>query len=98
MSEKVTKTVEKDETTKKPAATAKKAAEKTDKKDNWVKRTGRKIKKGMSDHPFWTAFGGAAAGSAATVGIGYAGKKLLNKRRENRNVCIPDENPLDPNL
>lgn len=99
MSEKVTKPVEKDETTKKPVATAKKAADKTtEKKENFLKRAGKKVKKGMQEHPFWTAFGGAAVGSAATVGVGYAGKKLVNKHRQ-KNAYIPQENDtLDPNL
>lgn len=97
MSEKVTKPVEKDETTKKPVATAKKVADKTEKKENFLKRTSKKVKKGMQEHPFWTAFGGAAVGSAATVGVGYAGKKLLNKRQAKNNVYIPEENTLDPN-
>ncbi len=97
MSEKVTKPVEKDETTKKPVATAKKVADKTEKKENFLKRAGKKVKKGMQEHPFWTAFGGAAVGSAATVGVGYAGKKLLNKRQAKNNVYIPEENTLDPN-
>ena len=97
MSEKTKKPVEEtveDAAAKKPAA--KKPAEKTEKKDNWFKRTGRKIKKGMSDHPFWTAFGGAAIGSGVTVAAGVGGKKLMEKRRQ-RNCYIPDENNIDPN-
>ena len=78
---------------KKPAA--KKADGDKEKKDNWFKRAGRKVKKGMSDHPFWTAFGGAAIGAGTTVAVGYGGKKLMEKRRE-RNAYIPDEN-IDPN-
>ncbi len=90
--------------TEKEATTAKKktAEKKSDKKDkqNWLKRTGKKVRDGMSNHPFWTAFGGAAVGSAATVGIGYGGKKLLQKRRERNNQCAPqfEDNSLDPNV
>ncbi len=70
-----------------------------EKKENWFKRTGKKIKKAMSDHPFWTAFGGAALGSAATVGVAEVGKRVINSRNE-RNVSYVQEDPnsLDPNL
>lgn len=88
------------------AAPAKTAAKKptTDKKaekePNWFVRTGRKFKKGMSDHPFWTAFGSAAAGSVVTVGIGFGGKKIIENRRAKKNACYiqDDNNSLDPNM
>ena len=72
-----------------------KSEDKTEKKDNWFKRTGKKVKTGMSNHPFWTAFGGAAIGAGTTVAVGYGGKKLLEKRRE-RNAYIPADSQ-DPN-
>ena len=97
MSEKVTKKdVAMEETPETPAKKpAKKAADKTEKKDNFIKRGYRKVKKGMSEHPFWTAFGGAALGAGTTVAVGYTGKKIMEKRRE-RNAYIPDETQ-DPN-
>lgn len=81
---------------KKPAA---KKTEKTEKKENFLKRGGRKVKNWMSDHPFASAAISAGLGSAATVGVGYGGKKLLETRREKRNAYIPaDESQnLDPN-
>lgn len=103
MSEKVTKkTPETEQESKAPekkTAAAKKPAEKkAEKEPNWFVRTGRKVKTGMSNHPFWTAFGGAAVGSAATVGIGFGGKKLIENRRAKKNApaYIQDDN-LDPN-
>lgn len=97
MSEKMNKTQEKEtenmNTKKEPS---KKPAAKTEKKENWFKRTGKKIRTGMEKHPFWTAFTGAAIGSGATVGLGYAGKKIIENRRERReNAYIPQQN--DPN-
>lgn len=102
MTEKVKKTEQEEmEATpaKKPAP--KKAEAKTEKKENWFKRTGKKVKKGMSEHPFWTAFGGAALGSAATVGIGYGGKKLVENHRAKKAAQQPvyvQDDSLDPNL
>lgn len=103
MSEKLKKTEQEQEQeatpAKKPAP--KKAEAKTEKKENWFKRTGKKVKKGMSEHPFWTAFGGAALGSAATVGIGYGGKKLVENHRAKKaaqNPVYVQDDSLDPNL
>lgn len=99
MSEKVTKKPETEETTaaaKKPAA---KKAEKTEKKDNFLKRGGRKVKNWMSEHPFLSSAISAGVGAGITVGAGYGGKKLIEKRREQRNAYIPaEENSIDPNL
>lgn len=91
MSEKVAnKNNQETETTKKE--TAKKPVAK---KENWFKRTGKKIRTGMEKHPFWTAFTGAAIGSGATVGLGYAGKKIMEGRRERRENAYLQQN--DPN-
>jgi len=91
MSEKVNNKNQETETVKKE--TAKKPVVKTEKKENWFKRTGKKIRTGMEKHPFWTAFTGAAIGSGATVGLGYAGKKIMENRRERReNAYIPQQN------
>ncbi|MDT3386715.1 MAG: hypothetical protein LIR46_02975 [Bacteroidota bacterium] len=90
MSEKVNKNQE-TETTKKEVT--KKPVAKTEKKENWFKRTGRKIRNGMEKHPFWTAFGGAAVGSATTVGLGYAGKKIMEGRRERRENAYIQNDP-----
>jgi hypothetical protein len=104
MSEKVKKTTETEEqevkaTPEKKANTKKPAEKKAEKEPNWFVRTGRKVKTGMSNHPFWTAFGGAAVGSAATVGIGFGGKKLIESRKAKKNaVYIQDDNNLDPNV
>ena len=72
------------------------------KKPNFIKRGYRKVRDGMSKHPFWTAFGGAAVGSAAT----YGGAKLCNhlvenhrrKQREAGYQNPPPVSPLDPNV
>ncbi len=93
MSEKVNKNNQETETTKKEIT--KKPVAKTEKKENWFKRTGKKIKTGMEKHPFWTAFTGAAIGSGATVGLGYAGKKIMEGRRERRENAYLQQN--DPN-
>ena len=69
-----------------------------EKKENWFKRTAKKVKKAMSDHPFWTAFGGAAIGSAATVGVAEIGKRVVNSRNERNYIQQEDPNSLDPNL
>lgn len=73
----------------------------TEKKEGFIKRTGRKIKKGMQEHPFWTAFGGAAIGSGATVAAGFGAKKLMENHRKKQNASyIPsgNENDLNPNM
>ena len=100
MTEKAKKTEQVEEETATPAKkpAPKKAEAKTEKKENWFKRTGKKVKKGMSEHPFWTAFGGAAIGSAATVGIGYGGKKLVENHRAKKAAVYVQDDSLDPNL
>ena len=75
----------------------------TEKKKNWIVRGYERVKTGMSNHPFLTAFGGAAIGSGLTVGAGYGGKKLVEKHRAKKAqqpAYIPvqeDPNSLDPN-
>ena len=78
----------------------KKAEAKQEQKEGWIKRTGKKIKKGMSDHPFWTAFGGAAIGSGVTVGAGFAGKKLVENHRAKKNAVYiqQEDDTLNPNV
>lgn len=99
---KVVETEEKEQEVKAPEkkTVAKKPAEKkAEKEPNWFVRTGRKVKTGMSNHPFWTAFGGAAVGSAATVGIGFGGKKIIENRKAKKNApAYIQDDSLDPNV
>lgn len=79
----------------------KKPATEKEKKENIFKRGYKRVKKGMSEHPFWTAFSGAAIGSGLTVGAGYGAKKIMeNHRKKQQNAYIPsgDDNTLNPNL
>lgn len=101
MSEKVNKTPveEEEKTAKKPVTKTKEAKPVKEKKDNIFKRGGRKVKKWMSDHPFWSSAISAAGGASLAVGAGLGAKKVLENRR-NRNAYIPqqeNQNDLDPN-
>lgn len=104
MSEAKVKTPEvKEETTaKKPATTTKKEVAKNvkEKKDNFIKRGGRKVKNWMSEHPFWSSMISAAGGAGLAIGAGFGAKKVMENRRNNRSY-IPQEpnqqNDLDPN-
>lgn len=102
MSETKVKTpVEEKETAKKPGTTTKKEANKPmkEKKDNFIKRGGRKVKNWMSEHPFWSSAISAAGGAGLAIGAGFGAKKVMENRR-NRNAYIPQEQPgndLDPN-
>lgn len=83
-----------EKTEKAPVAT-KPAKDKKEKKDGKIRRACRKVKEKMSEHPFWTAFGGGVVGSAATIGVGYAGKKFMEKRQE-RKYIQQEDNSLEP--
>lgn len=111
MSEKTKKTPEVEEEmeaveeTEKTAGKVKKAVKKSapekEKKENIFKRGYKRVKKGMSDHPFWTAFGSAAVGSGLTIGAGYGAKKFMENRRQKKQNAsyIPgNDNDLNPNM
>ncbi len=114
MSEKVKKPaqepveeVEKEEVpAEKPQKKAKahvKPEAKDEKKPNIFVRGYRKVKKGMSEHPFWTAAGSAAIGSAATVGIAKGVSRYTERRHQREYVPTTQQNdggnsPFDPNV
>ena len=102
MSEKTTKTpaTEGEKAPETGKKTGTKKAETKEKKDNFVKRGYRKTKKAMSEHPFWTAFGGGIIGSGVTIGVGYGAKKIQENRQAKKNAYIPQgqEDNFDPNV
>ncbi len=67
------------------------------KKENWFKRTKKKIGQWAGKHPALTAFIGAGIGSAATVGVCEVGKRVMNNRQQ-QYVPQEDPNSIDPNL
>ena len=83
------------ETTPEPAKETKKEKQKA----SWFKRAKAKVKKVMSEHPFWTAAGGAVIGSAATVGVAEVGKRVINSRQmKNQPTYVSEVSSLDPNV
>lgn len=70
-------------------------------KEGWLARKRRAVREWCSAHPGWTAFGGAAIGSGATVAAGYGGKKLMERhaaKKQQSAYIQTEENSLDPNL
>lgn len=94
------KTVPAEEPPKKVKAKVKPAV-KDEKKPNIFVRGYRKVRDAMSKHPFWTAAGSAALGSAATVGIAK-GVSRYTERRHQREYVPTQQNdgssPFDPNV
>jgi len=78
-----------------------KPAVKDEKKPNFLVRGYRKVRDAMSKHPFWTAAGSAALGSAATVGIAKGVSRYTERRHQREYVPTQQNNdgsPFDPNV
>ena len=96
MSENI-KTPENENAAAKESGNAKK--EQAEKKEFFLKRWGRGIKKWMQEHPMLNTAISAAGGAAVTAGVTKIGYDALNRRKERND--IPQENeysPLDPNV
>ena len=102
--EPVEEEVEKEEApAEKPQKKAKahvKPEAKDEKKPNFIVRMYRKVRDGMSKHPFWTAAGSAAVGSGLTIGVAKGVSKYAERRHQREYVPTQqnDGSPFDPNV